>query len=163
MSSYEDNGGRDKSASRSLTVPETRLDLLTAIRANPTILVALRAVGVSQSGYRHARATDPEFGIAVDEARLEGWERLEAATYDEAMKDSVPGVNTSKLKEFLLKGRKRHVYGDRLSVESEHRHEVHINLVPINPAQPAPALPETVEGAEFTEIRADLTPESEEP
>ena len=110
-------------------------------------------------GYRRR---NPEFGELADEAMIEGWERLEAATFEEAMKPSESGLPTGKLKEFLLKGRKRHVYGDRLSVQQEHRHEVRINLVPVLPAaagaQAGRPGGEVVEG----ELVEDTTPESEE-
>jgi hypothetical protein len=147
---------------RSLTLPETRLDLLSELRVRPMVYDACRKLNISTDSYHHHRKTDQAFADAADDAQLEGWERLEGAAFDEALKPSQPGLPTGKLKEFLLKGRKRHVYGDKLSVEQEHRHEVHINLVPVlAPVEATPALSRDVIDAEIVE--ADTTPESEEP
>jgi len=149
----------DDGAVRSLTLASTRNDLLAQLRKNPTVMTACRAVNVPYQTLVKHRISDPEFAEAITDARLEGWERLEAATFDEAMRPSEQGFSSARLKEFLLKGRKRHVYGDRLSVESEHRHEVRINLVPVLPAAATATAGEVID-AELVEV--DPAPESEE-
>lgn len=152
-------GGAVEPSKRSLIHDQARLELLAALRLRPIPAAACQAVGVSYSSFHHHYRTDAAFATLVDEAKIEGWESLEAATFSEAMKPSEPGVNTGKLKEFLLKGRKRHVYGDRLSVQSEHRHSVVIDLVP---ALPAPRAQDVlVVDSEFEELTGP--PESEEP
>jgi len=156
-------GGSDNGEGRTLANDQTRLELLAELRINPVISRACNKLGVKYTEYVHNRKMDQQFAEAVDEARVEGWERLESATFEEAMRPSEPGVNTSKLKEFLLKGRKRHAYGDRLDVQAEHRHEVVVNLVPALPGALAPPLPasgEVVEGQLIPEI--DSGPVSEE-
>jgi hypothetical protein len=153
-SSQEDTEG----PVRSLTLPQTRQDLLIELRARPMVYDACRRLNISVHAYHRLRQLEQEFADAIDDARLEGWEKLEGAAFDEALKPSQPGLPTGKLKEFLLKGRMRHVYGDRLSVQQEHRHEVRINLVPVLPAGAAATAGQVVDA----ELVEDTTPESEE-
>jgi len=86
-----------------------------------------RRLGIDYRSLLALRKSDPDFSLEVEDARAEGYDRLEEHAFNEAL---VNGFRGHKLLEFLLKGRKRHVYGDRLDVSGSTRHEVVINLIP---------------------------------
>ena len=100
---------------------------MEALRLCPIITKVCRELEIPYRAVTAYRRADPEFGREIDDARAEGWDRIEEQAFEEAI---AGGFRSHKLIEFLLKGRKRHVYGDRLDVRSSHQHEVVINLIP---------------------------------
>jgi hypothetical protein len=135
-----------------ITDRDVQVELLSILRERPVLTVACRELGIEWRAVNAYRKANPDFGREIDDARAEGFDLLEAQAFDEAM---AGGFRSHKLLEFLLKGRKRHVYGDRLDVRSDHRHEVIINLIPPGEAAAlgagAPSLPSDVVDAEVVE------------
>jgi len=112
---------------QSIARPEVQAQVLELLRSNPVMSSACREVGVSYDSFLKYRESTPDFSHMVDIARLEGIEAVEFEAWEQA-KDH--DHKNHRLVEFLLKGRKRDVYGDRLDVRSQSRAEVVINLIP---------------------------------
>ena len=152
--SREDEGGPF------IEARDTQLALLAILRERPVMTIACRQLGIDYRTFSAFRKWHPEFAREVDDAREEGFDQLEAKALEEALSG---GFKAHKLLEFLLKGRKRHVYGDRLDVRSSHQHEVVINLIP--PGAPgAPGGGELSPGAprQFDILEAEIVEEGDE-
>jgi hypothetical protein len=102
---------------------------LEALRKSPNVSAAARACGVSYRAVYSLRKADPSFAEAWDEAIEQAVDAIEGALYERAIegvdepvfhKGEVCGVVTrysDTAAMFLLKGRRRQVYGDKSQVE----------------------------------------------
>jgi hypothetical protein len=95
---------------RNGTAEKKRL-FLDTYRTHGTIYHAAQAADVGRRTVYNWREADPEFAQAMDDAHEDATDALEESGYRRAI-----GGDTT-LTIFLLKGRRREVYGDRLSAE----------------------------------------------
>lgn len=101
---------------------------LYTLELGGTVSAALGAAGIDRATLRQWKERDPDFDKAMEAAEEEGTDRLE----DEAYRRAFEGVEepvfhageivatvrkpSDRLMEFLLKGRRRWKYGDRVGI-----------------------------------------------
>lgn len=102
---------------------------LEKLRDNPNVSATARAVGVTPGVVYRLRETDASFAEAMDDALDEAYDKLEAEAHRRAfngVKKPVhyKGARVDTIQEysdtllmFLLKGRRRKVFGDKSQLE----------------------------------------------
>jgi hypothetical protein len=98
-------------ANLSKRTPEKDLVILDALREWPTFTNAARKAKVSRNTLNEWRRDDPDFDKACLAARDEGFDAVEDKLIDRTRK----GDTTAMI--FLLKGRRRPIYGERQALE----------------------------------------------
>jgi len=136
------NGGEGSSAIDPRRQEKREL-ILRELRLVPVLGHAARQAGVHPDTLRSWRKSDAAFDAEVIAALEEGVDRLEAETFHQAHQPASQGNPTHLLKMFVLKSRRREVYGERLEVHQQHRHTIVVDLVPpaeLGAGQPAAIL-----------------------
>ncbi len=99
-------------AARTDRTPEERQRRFLAEYAkHGTVAHAAATAGIARSTIYQWRDADAEFAAAMDSAYQVSTDTLEASAYTRAL------AGDTTLTIFLLKGRRREVYGDRLAAE----------------------------------------------
>jgi hypothetical protein len=106
---------------RNKATAEKKRAFLAAFATCGTIFHAAHAAEIDRVTVYRWRGADPEFVTAMDNARETSTDVLEDSLYQRAVK----GDTTAAI--FLLKGRRRDVYGDK--VVQEHTGTVIVDLV----------------------------------
>lgn len=103
---------------RTVRTPEKEQRILDALIERPSVAAACRRARIARSSYYLWRADDPGFAARADVAIETGLDRIEDALVERAVKhDTTAAI-------FLLKTRRRAVYGDRTEATVTHRGEV---------------------------------------
>ena len=109
--------------------PQRREKFLAFLRAAPNVAAAADSVGLSRRCAYDTRARDPEFASAWDEAVETGVDALEAEAYRRAVHGTdrpvfYQGAECGVVREysdtlviFLLKSRRKEIFGDRLDTQ----------------------------------------------
>lgn len=101
-------------ANRTKRTPEKGERLLRQLALGKSVSAACKLEGIGRTAYYEWRKQDPAFAEAADEAIEQGTDRLE----DEAMRRALNRKSPSDtLLIFLLKARRREIYGDKQAVE----------------------------------------------
>ena len=95
--------------------PEKDQVILDALREWPTFSHAARKARIARSTLKAWRNEDPAFNAACLAAQDEGFDAVE----DKLIDRTKSGDTTAMI--FLLKGRRRHQYGDRVDVNLQIR------------------------------------------
>ena len=90
--------------------PEKDLVILDALREWPTFSHAARKARIARSTLSQWRREDQAFNVAVLAAQDEGFDAIEDKLVDQTKR----GDTTAMI--FLLKGRRRPIYGDKVDV-----------------------------------------------
>lgn len=109
---------------------EKRRKFLAELERIPVVGHAAKVARTSTGSISRWRRDDKEFDKAVKAALEVGIDRLEAETISQALQQAEKGNPTHLLKMFVLKSKRRDVYGERLEVNQTHRHEIVVDLVP---------------------------------
>lgn len=95
---------------RTIRTPEKGQKLLAKLAQGYSIATACKAENIGRQSYYDWRNDDPEFAKAADEAVEIGIDLLE----DEANRRAKGPMGSDTLLIFLLKSRRRSVYGDKV-------------------------------------------------
>jgi hypothetical protein len=98
--------------------PEWQAKFLELFAYSLNIVGSAKGAGVDRQTVYRARRNDPNFATAMDDAREEAIERLEAQAYDRA------GKISDTLLIFLLKAHKPNLY--RENIQQQHAGQVEI-------------------------------------
>ncbi|MDP9359357.1 MAG: hypothetical protein M3R02_29540 [Chloroflexota bacterium] len=103
---------------RTVRTPEKEQRILDALIERPSVAAACRRARIARSTYYLWRGDDPAFAARADAAIETGLDRIEDALVERAVKhDTTAAI-------FLLKTRRREVYGDRTEATVTHKGEV---------------------------------------
>jgi hypothetical protein len=109
---------------------------LTALATMPNVSAAARSAGVNRQYVYEVRKADPLFAALWDDAVEQATDQLEQRAYELAV-SGIQGISPPLL-IFLLKGRRREIYGDQARIDMDakvnHSGSVHI-YVPDNGKQ----------------------------
>lgn len=98
-------------------IPRSALDVFTArIAAGATVGEACRSARIGRRTAYDYRTDDPEFRASWDAALEASIDALDQEARARALDRADP--ESARLLQFLLRGRRRHVYGDRLDVSA---------------------------------------------
>lgn len=106
------------------SIPVRALDVfIDGLAEGMTVREACRSANVGYRTMYDYRRDDPEFAARWDSAREESVDRLEAEAQARAMDRTDP--DSAKLLTFLLRGRRRQVFGEKV----QHEHSGAVGLV----------------------------------
>lgn len=93
---------------------QNKLKILELLQEKFNISAACKAVGVSRTGLYLAADADPEFKTRLDAIMEAFVDRAESTLFDRAKE---PNGTADRI--FLLKSRRKSVYGERISVQTD--------------------------------------------
>ena len=106
---------------------DEQIQFLDTLRASFNVTKSASAIGRHRSSLYKLRQADEEFAAAWDEVIEECLDELEEVVYQRALEGK-----QALYPIFVLKHRRPKRWGDRVTVETEQRSEIIVNLVPID-------------------------------
>jgi len=100
-----------------------RKKFLEVLRTTFNVSKAAEAIGRNRTSLYKLRQSDPEFAAAWDEIVEQCLDAVEQVVFENALAGKQPVNNI-----FLLRHRRAHIYGEKVTVEQDHPREVVVVL-----------------------------------
>ena len=131
-----------------ITVQE-REQFLDTLRTTFNVSKAAAMIGRNRTSLYKLRQSVPEFAAAWDDVIEQCLDEVEQIVYERALEGKQPVNNI-----FLLRHRRAHIYGEKVTVEHEQNVEVIVELMPPRTARLGPGQDDVVD-AEEAEVVCD--------